>query len=382
MSWPKVQISDLGKIGSGTTPKRGTSGYYGGEIPWVKSGELNSDIITDTEEKITQLAMEKHSALKTIPKGSLLVAMYGATVGQVAFLDIEATSNQAVCHIVPNVNIINPRYMFHILKSLKQHWLSRRVGGGQPNISMKIVKETEISLPPLNEQKRIASILDKIGNINRDSDDLELIYSKLIFSKFMDMFVDILENDAYQNRIPLGQLCEKITDGTHHTPTYTESGIPFLRVTDITNSNDSKKYISEAQHLELIRRCHPKKGDILYTKNGTIGVSKIVDWDYDFSIFVSLCLIKPKHEIIDVEYLNTYLNSEYAIRQATRYSKEATIKNLHLVEIRKILVPLPSREMQEEFASFVQEIKRKTEISSHRIQIKLLSQSIKQKLLN
>ena len=192
MDWPKFQISALGKIGSGTTPKRGTSGYYGGEIPWVKSGELNSDIITDTEEKITQLAMEKHSALKIIPKGSLLVAMYGATVGQVAFLDIEATSNQAVCHIIPNKEIVEPRYLFHFLKSLKQYWLSRRVGGGQPNISMKIVKETEISLPPLDAQRRIAAILDKAKGIKSLSKEIPKIRNELIQSIFSNMFGDKL----------------------------------------------------------------------------------------------------------------------------------------------------------------------------------------------
>jgi restriction endonuclease S subunit len=278
---------------------------------------------------------------------------------------------------------MDKNFVYHYLR--KQEMVdmatSRCSGANLPRLSPKILLTFQIPKPPLEEQKRIAAILDKVENIKQNSDNLELINSKLIFSKFMDMFGDILGNDAYQKRIPLDQLCEKITDGAHHTPTYSESGIPFLRVTDITKSNDSKKYISEEQHLELIRRCHPKKGDILYTKNGTIGVSKIVDWDYDFSIFVSLCLIKPKHGIIDVEYLNTYLNSEFAMRQATRYSKEATIKNLHLVEIRKILIPLPSREMQEEFSSFVQKIKSKTEIGSHQTQVKLLAKSIEQKLL-
>ena len=135
----------------------------------MKSGELNADVIKDTEEKITNLAMEKHSALKMIPKGSLLIAMYGATVGQVAYLDIEATSNQAVCHIVPNLDLVNPRFLYHALSFQKRKWLSMRVGGGQPNISMKIIKQTEIYLPPFAEQDRIASILDKAQAIASNS---------------------------------------------------------------------------------------------------------------------------------------------------------------------------------------------------------------------
>jgi type I restriction enzyme, S subunit len=162
MSWPEVEIGTLGKVGSGTTPKRGTAGYYGGSIPWIKSGELNADIIQETDEKVTQLALDEHTALKMIPRGAILVAMYGATVGQVAFLDIEATSNQAVCHIIPDTNLVDARFLFHALIACKEHWLSRRVGGGQPNISMKIVKETKIRLPPIEEQKKTAEILDKI----------------------------------------------------------------------------------------------------------------------------------------------------------------------------------------------------------------------------
>ena len=87
-------------------------------------------------------------------------------------------------------------------------------------------------------------------------------------------------------KFKLGDICNLITDGTHFTPTYVSVGVPFLRVTDITESNDSKKFIPKEEHLELIKRCNPQKGDILYTKNGTIGVAKKIDWDYEFSVFV------------------------------------------------------------------------------------------------
>jgi len=153
--------------------------------------------------------------------------------------------------------------------------------------------------------------------------------------------------------IKLGELCNKITDGTHHTPTYTNEGIPFLRVTDITKSNNSKKFISHEEHLELIKRCNPEKGDILYTKNGTIGVAKQIDWDYEFSIFVSLCLLKIKEELVDANYLVHYLNTKYALKQALIHSKKATISNLHLVEIKKIKIPLPPLPQQKKIATIL-----------------------------
>ena len=148
-------------------------------------------------------------------------------------------------------------------------------------------------------------------------------------------------------------LCNKITDGTHHTPTYTESGIPFLRVTDITESNQSKKFISKEEHLELIQRCNPEKGDILYTKNGTIGVAKKITWDYDFSIFVSLCLLKPNTNLVHTEYLVHYLNTKLALNQALSHTKTGTISNLHLIEIKKIKIPLPPLEQQKKIAEIL-----------------------------
>ena len=154
-------------------------------------------------------------------------------------------------------------------------------------------------------------------------------------------------------KFKLGDICNLITDGTHFTPTYVSVGVPFLRVTDITESNDSKKFIPKEEHLELIKICNPQKGDILYTKNGTIGVAKKIDWDYEFSVFVSLCLLKPKLEIVYTDYLVHYLNTELALKQALNHSKTATITNLHLVEIKKILIPLPSLPVQKKIAAIL-----------------------------
>ncbi len=104
------------RTGSGGTPSRKKmSQYYSGTIPWVKSGELREAIITSTEESVTDIALKETSA-KLIPSGALLVAMYGATIGRIAILGIEAASNQAVCHIVPDLDIADQRYLFYALR--------------------------------------------------------------------------------------------------------------------------------------------------------------------------------------------------------------------------------------------------------------------------
>ena len=156
----------------------------------------------------------------------------------------------------------------------------------------------------------------------------------------------------------LNKLVDKITDGTHKTPTYTESGIPFLRVTDIQKSEidwNNVKYISQEEHLELIKRCNPEIGDILYSKNGTIGIPKIIDWDNEFSIFVSLCLIKMKKQesYIHNKYLEQFLKSDSCMRQIRLRAKQGTVTNLHLEEIRELIIPIPTIKEQEKIASIL-----------------------------
>ena len=142
----------------------------------------------------------------------------------------------------------------------------------------------------------------------------------------------------------MGEICSKITDGAHRTPTYVGEGVPFLRITDIKSGFIDwrrVKAISEAEHLELTKRCRPEPGDVLYSKNGTIGIPRLVDWEWDFSIFVSLALLKPRAELLEGGFLESFLQTEEALRQATAHSKTLTVTNLHLVEIRKVTMPLP-----------------------------------------
>ena len=181
------------------------------------------------------------------------------------------------------------------------------------------------------------------------------------YQKVIDGARTVIDN--YRPHIPvdpawqikeLSEITARITDGTHITPNYTDSGIPFLRVTDITGSNSSKKFISEEEHKKLIKRCQPQKGDVLYSKNGTIGVAKVIDWEGDFSIFVSLALIKPRRELVDSRYLECFLNSDTAYAQATSRSKSGTVTNLHLVDIKTIQIPLPPLSEQQKIVAEIE----------------------------
>ena len=131
MGWDASPLADFCKTGSGATPSRKkTQRYYeGGTIPWVKSGELREDVISSTSEYITQAAL-KETSVKLVPKDALLLALYGATVGRLGILGTQATTNQAVCHIIPNPLRADFRYMFHCLSNQVPYLVGRGVGGG------------------------------------------------------------------------------------------------------------------------------------------------------------------------------------------------------------------------------------------------------------
>lgn len=154
----------------------------------------------------------------------------------------------------------------------------------------------------------------------------------------------------------LKYLTHQIIDGTHYTPEYQDNGIPFLRVTDIHTKNidlSKVKYITPRLHQELTQRCKPEKGDLLLSKNGTIGVTRVIDWDFDFSIFVSLCLIKFKTEIYSPQFFSYLFQSQVIEQQLRENSKTTTVTNLHLDKISGLLVVKPALPEQHAITNFL-----------------------------
>ncbi len=244
---------------------------------------------------------------------------------------------------------------------------------GQQRVSSDFFARYPIFIPPRPQQRKIARILTTVDNLIEKTEALIAKYQAIKQGMMHDLFTRGV-NEHGQLRPPYEEAPElykrselgwipkdwdtdelnnrtlQIIDGTHFTPIYTEEGVPFLRVTDIQEdeiSFDRLKFISEREHRILCQRCLPQRGDILLSKNGTIGIPKIVEWDWTFSIFVSLALIRPKHGHIDTRFLYYILLSNIVWEQIRRRSKQGTVTNLHLEEIRELVVPLPEAAEQE-----------------------------------
>ena len=158
-NWIWARMGQVGDWGAGSTPQRGNQDYYGGNILWLKTGELNNDIVYDTEEKITQRAFQDCS-LRMNKIGDVLIAMYGATIGKLAIVGKELTTNQACCGCTPYV--VYNWFLFYFLMASRDSFIKKGEGGAQPNISRVKLVEHLIPLPPLNEQKRIVKRIETL----------------------------------------------------------------------------------------------------------------------------------------------------------------------------------------------------------------------------
>ena len=153
-------LGDIGTWQAGGTPSRSNKTYYGGSIPWLKTGDLNDGLITDIPESITEEAVTNSSA-KITPVGSVLIAMYGATIGKLGILTFPATTNQACCACYV-FDEIERMYLFYFLLSHREKFLRQGGGGAQPNISKEKIVNTHIPIPPLAEQKRILQKIEAL----------------------------------------------------------------------------------------------------------------------------------------------------------------------------------------------------------------------------
>jgi type I restriction enzyme S subunit len=262
-------------------------------------------------------------------------------------------------HVVRASSKVLPEWIYYFWRFPATRILAERnmTGtAGQKRVPTAFLERLRIPLPPLEEQTRFVRALAKMDHLCRMRR-----YALHMSDEFrLSSFCEKLKN-YQQTPTPLSELCQKITDGVHITPTYVPKGVPFLRVTDIQDDEidwRSVKRISHEEYDEITRRVKAEVGDILYSKNGTIGIAKEITWKQPFAHFVSLALLKPNKALVNSTFLTSWLNTPEALRQATGHSKTLTVTNLHLNEIEKIRVPLPSMSAQDELVSRIESANR------------------------
>lgn len=370
MIWPTMPVAQFCKTGTGTTPLRAEGArFYGGPIPWVKSGELAQGVVCSTEETLTNEAVETVN-IRLIEPGALLVALYGATVGQVAELGIRATTNQAVCHVIPDPDVADRRYMYYALRRQAPIWIRQRVGGAQPNISQGIVKQTQIPLPPLSEQRRIASILDQADGIRRRREEGLRLTDELLRSTFLDMFGDPAANPKGWEVVPVCRIAHEMEGGRSILADSDEAArTPYrvLKVSAVTwadyRPHESKPvpvdYNPPASHIV-------KKDDLLFSRANTTELVGATAYVFDSPpnlllpdkiwrfVWRDAGAISPQY--IRALFLTASIKRELG-RRATGTS--GSMKNISKAKLMSLPIPNPPVALQRRFGEFA--------ISQHRL---------------
>lgn len=239
-TWKWISLGNVGKWGAGATPSRKVKDYYGGDIPWLKTGDLNDGMITDIPEYITELAL-KETSVKLNPVGSVLIAMYGATIGKLGILEVEATTNQACCACSTYEGIYN-KYLFYYLMSQRDRLRYMGSGGAQSNISKEKIVGYCFPLAPYAEQIRVVNAIEtifaelyKIEKLQLHySVNLEILKSKIINAGIQGKLTEQLPEDGTAEEL-LEQIAEekkqlikeKKIKATKALPEITEDEIPF-----------------------------------------------------------------------------------------------------------------------------------------------------------
>ncbi|HBT4757113.1 TPA: 4'-phosphopantetheinyl transferase [Klebsiella quasipneumoniae subsp. similipneumoniae] len=366
--WVVTNLQNIANWGSGGTPSRSHDEYYNGNIPWIKTGDLGPKLITEASEYITDAGV-KNSSAKYFPKGSVAIAMYGATIGKTSILGIDATTNQACAVGSPIEGITSSIFLYYFLLNEKNAFIKKGKGGAQPNISQAVIKEHPLSLPPYAEQKIIAEKLDTLlAQVDNTKARLEQIPQ--ILKRFRQAALAAVVNGKSVNTnidentlTTLGNIAKNIKYGTSKKCSETQGSTAVLRIPNIGPGyiiNSDLKY-ADFDQKELVTLTL-KEGDLLLIRsNGSVDlvgkVAVISENDTEYLYAGYLIRVRLDKERAAPKYISYCLQSPQ-LRQVIENIARSTsgVNNINSKELASLEIPLPPLPEQHEIVRRVEQL--------------------------
>lgn len=382
------KLGDYYKISSGGTPSKNKPEYYeNGTIPWVKTGDLKEKYVTGQVEMISELGL-KNSSARVYPKGTVLLAMYGATIGACSILSTEASCNQACAAFVPNDKIL-PEYLYIYLCSQKNKFVDSGVGGAQPNISAGFLKTVNFQLETLEKQRRVVEIFDSLDTLvsmhKKQIDKIDF----LVKSRFIEMFGEPSVNSKHWKESRLEDvIIGKASNGFFAKPEkYSNDGeIGVICVGDVVNRKYSN--IKNLRRINMDKASFKKYkvtyGDILFCRSSLVkeGIAKasIVPKNSKNEVFeCHVIRIKLDTNILIPEYMQAMSTTDYFRNQMIRMSKTATMTTIGQKDIISSSVLVPPIEIQNQFVDFATQVdKSKLAVQQSLKELETLKKSLMQ----
>lgn len=376
-------LGNLCKFLNGGTPSKSQAHFFEGEIPWITSADITGPIVTSARTFITEEAISS-SATNRVPAGTvLLVTRTG--VGKVAITDVDLCFSQDITALILDSARIDSGYLVHFLRTKQDYFLRMSRGATIKGITRDVVSKLELPLPSLPEQRRIAAILDKAEALRTNRKSTLRQLDHLTQSVFVKMFGSPSPSQSQYKLNPLSEVCEKISDGTHHSPPIQESGIPYVTAKHLKRHGldffSDPWFISESDHQKIFSRCDPVLGDVLYIKDGaTTGVAAINKYSFPFSMLSSLALLRAEKKTLTPEYLCNWLNFPLVKSEILGGISGAAIQRLTLTKIKNIKIPTPPLNLQQEFAHKFAKIETlKLQANKALIELNNISEALQQR---
>ena len=354
MSFELKALKDICTIQIGKTPSRHECDYWrDGTHAWLSIADMNQGrYLNNTKEYITDLGV-KASNIKLIPKNTLVLS-YKLSIGKVGITQKPMYTNEAIASLTELDSQVDINYLYWALQHIDLLENADRAAMGKTLNKAKL-SEVKIPLPPLEEQRRIASILDQADELRQKRQQAIEKLDQLLQATFIDMFGDPVSNPKGWNLGKLGDVIHSAKDGPHVSPSYSETGIPFLSTRHVRAGKivwGDLKFITEEDAQIHWKKCKPTRGDILYTKGGTTGLAAVVDTDLDFAVWVHVALLKTNHDKVRSEWLVSMLNTQYCYEQSQRYTHGIANRDLGLKRMVNIEMYIPPLNEQDKFVNF------------------------------